>query len=337
MTSYTETWDCQPDPTPATVDRPWAPRPNQWLAVAAVWLLAVWTGDASPGWQASLATGTAPPRSDEPWPAPPPATELLTRFVPAPEPRAGALVRYLADQLAGPYSDLRHLTVESSADDEVHLLSRDTWGHTLRLSLAPAPQVLQPPVLAADGADGALRTRLACLSTLLSDFLWVNNNNPVDFRIWVGRHGLTAAGDELITAAAAWWARHRRGEYDEEDRPEESDDPVFTRISAAEVAEGLHNTARLSLTELMDGSWSGIEECPQIPDGHLVTHLNHDLLRVLVDRVGGPGGESPLFAYHGFLPVSWTPDEDDLTDEEIVTVLIVGPVDIAVIEIDLTC
>ncbi|MFF5229506.1 hypothetical protein [Dactylosporangium sp. NPDC000521] len=361
--SYTDSWHRQPLPPPLD-GGPW-PTSAQWAAITAVWLLAAWTGEATPGWRGEVVTGTAPGRDAEQWPQPPalesiaaiggfptepvaaevlislvqpapgrpfdsarPEAEvaadvaaLLASRIPATERRAAVLLEYLAGRLTGPYTDLLRV---STGDDDLHLLHRDpSRGRTLRLTVSPAATTEPPPVLAADGADGALRTRLACLLTLLSAELWVNNNNPVTFRVWIGPRDTA----DPVADAASWWTRTR------EEPPDEP--PRLHPVTVEELDLGVYTIVRGSLIDLFDGSWDGVEEWPHVPQDHLTRHLYRDLLDLLLTRTAGPG-TLPDVLYTGYLPVTGLPDDAE-DDDFLGTVIFVGPTDVAVLDLDLNC
>ncbi|MEU8357158.1 hypothetical protein AB0C27_14180 [Nonomuraea sp. NPDC048882] len=115
------------------------------------------------------------------------------------ERRARMLAGYLAGELTERACEhpLRvHVAAEPGGtplDDELHLLVRDHDGETCRLSVAPATTV--PPA----GPD----ERIAWVTTLLSEFLWMSNNDAVRFEVSVEPHGDTDAasrtwrGDDL--------------------------------------------------------------------------------------------------------------------------------------------
>ncbi|WP_328885309.1 hypothetical protein [Streptomyces sp. NBC_00316] len=357
-TAFNDAWHQQPDPA----GRPDGHRPSnsQWVLVSALWLLAAWTPESTPGWASTLVLNETSDRRDEPWPAPPgqlaaiadlpevtdavPYTSMLSKDDHSTPPEelvsliAGAahvhdarrtsLVRYLADEAAGRKGDLLRLTTTDD-DPALHLLHRDYSG-TVRITLAPAPTVQQPPVIADDGADGAIRTRISCLATLLSDLLMVNNNNSVDFRFRIGTLPEDGSQDEdRLAAATRWWSATRE---DAEEYAEE--EPTFRPITFTELRTSLGNDARLSLVDIWDGSWSGIDEMPEIPAGHVVTHLVDDLVDVIEGRLGGA-----LVAVNGYLPTGWPPadptDEDD--DGEYTYVLFVRGNEVGVLDIDRAC
>jgi hypothetical protein len=363
-TAYTDAWYRQPDPVERMGDR--RPTNEQWVLVAAVWLLAMWSPEQAPGWASTLVSGRTKSRQDQQWPEPPPLPEianasdlpqvtdatvltsrvstgpgqpyeparpdeevagelvtLVSELVAVRDQHGEALVRFLADHLAGPYSDVLRLIAGAerpngpSRPDSLHLLHRGTLGSTLRVSLNPAPKIQQPPVIASDGPDAALRTRIACIMTLLSDLLWVNNNNPVTFRFRIGR--LDQGGRDPIAAA-------RTVEEHREDAEE-----GFRPISATDLRAGLRNQVRMHLKELLDGEWSGIDEFPEMPADHLATFLIDDLIDLVLARMG----DDARIACAGFLPVTWPPDVEDYDLQA--TVMLVAGDEVAVLEVDLTC
>ncbi|MEU8119022.1 hypothetical protein AB0C21_09970 [Spirillospora sp. NPDC049024] len=359
-TAFTDAWHRQPDPA----NRPDGRRPSnpQWVLVSALWLLAAWTPETAPGWASTLVLGKAGDPRDEPWPAPPerlaaiadlpevsgavPCTgtsskddrstsseelvSLLAEATHVHDARQTSLVRYLAHEAVGGYGDLLRLTTTED-DPALHLLHRDHYGSTVRITLEPAPAVRRPPVIADDGADGALRTRIACLATLLSEHLMVNNNNPVDFRFRIGRlpEGETQDGDGLAAATRHWSATRE----DAEDHAGE--EPTFGPTTFSELRTSLRNTARLSLVDLWDGSWDGIDELPEIPADHLVPHLVDDLVDVIERRLGGA-----LVAVNGYLPTEWPPPdpaEEDDGEDEYAYVLFVRGDEVGVLDIDQSC
>jgi hypothetical protein len=367
-TAYIDAWYRQPDPVERVGDR--RPTNEQWVLVAAVWLLAMWSPEQAPGWASTLVSGRTKPRQDQQWPEPPPLPEiadasdlpvvtgatvltsrvstgpgqpyeparidedvadelvtLVSELVTVRDQRGEALVRFLTDHLAGPYSDVLRLIARAerpngpSRPDSLHLLHRDTWGSTLHVSLNPAPKIQQPPVIASDGPEATLRTQIACIMTLLSDLLWVNNNNPVTFRFRIGR---LDQGDRDPIAAARWWAEHRED-------AEEHDEEEFRPISATDLRAGLRNQVRMHLNELLDGEWSGIDEFPEMPADHLATFLIDDLIDLVLARMG----DDTRIACAGFLPVTWPPEVED--DDLQTTVMLVAGDEVAVLEVDLTC
>ncbi|MGC5335069.1 hypothetical protein [Micromonospora sp. DT62] len=370
-TAYTDSWYRQPDPVEREEGRRLTNQ--HWVRVAAVWLLAMWSPEQAAGWTSTVVPGRTRSRRDQQWPEPPPLTEiadaadlpevtgatvltsrvsvgpgrsyepvrtdeevatelvsLISAVVGTPDRRAEVLVRFLADELAGPYADLLRLTTDSERPDEpdrpapLHLLHRDFDGSTLRVSLHPAPEIRQPSGTDSDGADAALRPRLACIMTLLSDLLWVNNNSPVTFRFRIGR--LDPGYGDPMAAAARWWVENRED-------ADEHDEEAFRPVPAADLRAGLRNLVRMHLSELFDGSWDGIDEFPELPADHLATFLGHDLIDLVLARMGA----DVHIGYAGLLPTTWPPDDEDFEEEPQTTVLLVDRHEVAVLEIDMTC
>jgi hypothetical protein len=254
---------------------------------------------------------------------------LLRERIPVAGGRGERLLTHLAGLLTGRSMDLLRV---STAGADLHLLQRDFSSTVLRYTVAPAAAVQPPPVIASDGADAALRTRLACVMTLLSEQLWVNNNNPVTFRAWIGPRD----GDDPVDAAAGWWTRTR----DEE--PEEA--PALRPVTIGELHAGLHNIVRGSLLfagyddedeDEDDEDWDG--SMPPVPSDHITVHLYQDLLGVLLARMT-TGGVPPEILVTGYLPLDWPEDDQvPVEDDYNATVVLVGATEVAVLDLDLTC
>ncbi len=348
---YTDSWNWQAPPAgrlTAAGGIEAVPTSGQWPVIAAVWLLAAWTAGTAPGWHAECVLGTAPSRDDQPWAQPPadlsdfpfppgtadvliallqagprqpfepsrPPAEvtaelaaLLSSRIPATDPRGTTLLGHLAGLLTGRYTDLLRIDSPGVLD----LIQRESRGRALHLTIAPAAE---PPAV-------DLRTRLACLITLLSTQLWVNNNNPVTFRVWLGPRGDTGPATDVATD---WWTRTRE---DEPDGP-----PELRAISVDELDSGLYTIVRSSLLDLFDDSWDGIDEWPPVPPGHLALDLYRDLLDLLLAHTAGPDGPPQLLCT-GYLPQGTDLENDD--DDYYGTVVFVGPTDVAVLDLDLNC
>ncbi len=366
-TSYTDSWYPQPAPVsladgPESTARQWPLVAAGWLLASWAadgpnWRTTYFTGtaadrDAQPWPQppplaeiariagfpesgpgqpvaATVLTSLVQPEPGRPWGATRPRAEVVAQVVGeltariGPEsPRAVRLLTYLAQELVGKYDDV---LLVSTGDDDLHLVQRYYRGPTLRLTVASTPG--RPPTIPADDPDAALRTRLACIMTLLSEMLWVNNNNPVTFRAWLGPAG---DDDPQILAAQHWQATRE----EETDEPDEA--PQFRVLTVEELRAVLHHVARGGLTELFDtmgddGGW------PELPADHLASFLCADLVDLLLAHATGPDGP-PRIVGTGYLPVTW-PGDDDSADEydEIGTVLILGSAGTAVLDIDVTC
>ena len=320
--------------------------PDQWRVIAAVWLLAAWSPGGKPGWRSVAVPGKGPSRQDEQWEQPPPpdelaalggfdgrpvaatiltshthagpgtpyesppreetvarVSELVGRLVAVPDLRCRRLLDLLAELLAGRYDDL--LLVDAG-DDGLHLVQRDTWGNTLRLSLLPAPEVEPPPTIEADGSDAALRTRVACLVTLLSKLLWASNNEPVMVRLRIEPF----TGD--LAAAARRRMDLRNGDGYDDEEPSR-----FRPLTEAALREAMRAV-------VVGGLWDD-----DVPPDHIAMVLATDLLDAVLDRMRGPDGRTLELAYTGFLPGV---DEDN--DDEQGCVLIRNGQELAVLDIE---
>ncbi|WP_433076043.1 hypothetical protein ACQP1P_30675 [Dactylosporangium sp. CA-052675] len=290
LTSYTDAYRPQPLPGPLAA----GPRPTgpQAVVLAAVWLLAAWSPDATPGWRADFAHTErfdGDPVED--------VAALLAEWIPAADDRGRALRAFLAGELASRYVQLRR----EPADDLV-LLLHDWKDRTLRITIAAAPAVAPPPQ----------DSRIPCLLTLLSDQLWLNNNDPVTFRVFLGEPDAAGPG--------AWWAATR-------EEPGE-DVPDLREYSPDDIRTALLNVARGGLDDL-GADWDGDGDYPALPEDHIAAHVTNDLLDVLLERV------APV-AVHGtgYLPVDW--DEQD-GDTQIGTVVLTGARAVAVLDVDVSC
>jgi hypothetical protein len=296
LTSYTDSWNRQPLPGPLAGGPP--PTDPQAAVVSALWLLAAWAPAATPGWLAGIELD-APAQWDAAEPVPDAGPLLAERFS-FTDVQSQTLQRYLTSELNSQYVHVRRVP-----GDDLTLLMRDWRDRTTRLTLQAAASVEPPP-------EGS---RLPCLMTLLSDLLWVNNNNPVTFRVHTGKR-------EEAAGAVSWWARTR------EDPPEDGDEPRFAPITAGDVRAALLNVARGGLNDL-GADWDGDGDYPALPEDHIAALLSHDLLDVLLERV------RPVELHGtGFLPVDW--DQQD-EEPEVGVVVLAGEHEVAVLDIDVSC
>jgi hypothetical protein len=293
-TSYTDPWNPQPSPADGLADA----TVMQWPVIAAVWLLAAWEPYGMPGWRATIALD-----DDADWDAAEEVEDLevlLRDAVPVTDARGGSLLDHLAGKLTGPYTELRRVPA-----DDLTLLLRDDAGGSLRLTIATAGAVQPPPSIPSDGPDGVLRTRLACVMTLLSDMLWVDDSNPVTFAA-----SIRPADDE------------RKPDPDLQWRP----------IDQHEAWQALENAARRGLDELSDEFFeSTSDDWPPLPDDHIAAHLSRDLLDALVQHV-----HATRIITAGYWPTVWSDDEDaeEDTEETICSIVLEGFEATAILDID---
>ncbi|MFD1536996.1 hypothetical protein [Nonomuraea guangzhouensis] len=189
-------------------------------------------------------------------------------------------------------------------DDELHLLVRDHDGKACRLSVAPSTAV------PAAGLD----TRTTWDTTLLSEFLWVNNNNAVGFEITVEPHGLV-----LDTSADATFRTWKGVEDDD-----------FRLLDGAALATVLAETEQAAADMALSVCLSEDDDLddPQPPADQLVIPVLRDLIDTLTKRVAGDD-EKPLLAYSNGWPLEFRGEGARL--------VLVGPEQVAVIDVDDSC
>ncbi|UWP85289.1 hypothetical protein [Dactylosporangium fulvum] len=281
-------WHPQPFPGPE-----WASR----VLWSATRLLSAWTGEVR-----AEVTPAGDPAAGVPTDAAT-ARALLAERIPVADRRAESMRDWIADHLAGPYGEL----TRTERDGALHLVRTDRH----------RPQQLTVSSGKPSGAIDAT-TRVACAMTLLSKLLWLNNNTPVRFCAWTGPREHADPDAEAVAALA-----RTREDEDGDEEP-----PVPRAVTLDQAYAGMENIVRGSLLELMDGSWSGVDECPPVPDGHVSRHLYRDLLAALTpDRL-------EYVAVAGYVPLRWT-EEDLEMDEEVGTILLVGAGGTAVLDVDL--
>jgi len=122
--------------------------------------------------------------------------------------RGRALAGYLDGLLAAGGTDLLHITAAADPDgtpldDELHLLVRSDTGTT---RLAPTPAPAAPEAEPHTGADDASEYRIACVTTLLGEFLRINNTDAVTFEAAFGTHGVDLDVADPDAAFRAGWA-----------------------------------------------------------------------------------------------------------------------------------
>ncbi|MGW7369960.1 hypothetical protein ACWGI8_42695 [Streptomyces sp. NPDC054841] len=224
--------------------------------------------------------------------------------------RVGSLVGFLAGVLTEWACEhlLRiHVAAKPGGialDDELHLLVRDHDGNACRLSMAPAAAV--PPASESAGPDARIRWN----TTLLSEFLWINNNNAVAFKVTVEPHGLVLDAD--ADAAFRKWKGLGGDDLQLLDGPSLATVLAETELGAADVA--------LSVCLSEDDDHTD----PQPPVDQLVVPLLRDLVDTLTKRVGGH--ETLLLAYGSGWPLEYQGEGARL--------ILVGPELAGIIDVD---
>lgn len=217
--------------------------------------------------------------------------------------------------------DLLRITVAAepggpALDDEIHLLVRTWRGDTARLAVAPAVAV--PPER--DDPE----SHVACLTTLLSEFLYMNNNNQVTFEVTFRAHDLPASADPEA-ADAALRAAPPPIDWEFTETPEEEADGFLRRLNGDDLEAVLAASERAMIEDAW-GLAMHDDSPPQDPGDHLVHWLFKDLLDTVRAEVTGDTGGAPRLAYGAGLPL-------ELSGEGACLVLI-GPERTAVIDID---
>lgn len=274
--------------------------------------------------------------------------------------RGHLLIREVAEQLTVPSGDMLRVDVAASPngdslDDELHLLVRYRDGSTVRLAVTgdvvvsagdavvsvgstggAAGDLLDPICLAGGHPDpvqlavshtddAAFGARVAAITTLISGFLPVNNNDDMAFLVAVEPHGLALSEMDGVTADAAfrrWWEAPARASLRENwwaakgynDGPVALLDP---RELAAMWDEFERDTVKYAVLiardfHESDESPTGGEPAP--PEAHLVCWLIRDLAEQLTKRVAGPASGAPILVYMSHWREMFKEPADDPSD-----------------------
>ncbi|MFE1774245.1 hypothetical protein [Streptomyces sp. NPDC059008] len=258
--------------------------------------------------------------------------------------RGRALAGYLAGYLAADGTDLLRITAAAepggpALDDELHMMVRsDTKTTRLALALAPdaadralAPDASEPapgPV-APDSSDvsDVSEHRIACTTTLLSEFLRINNTDAVTFEVTFGTYDIDLNVADPDAAFRAGWAGDEHwliaeegddesaGETGDESAGEtgdeiggetddESDDVLRSLDSAtlrAALIESERNMVAVARSQTL--VWEFDSTTPEIPGDELVSWLARDLVETLVTETTGAPGIPPVLAYAKNVPL----------------------------------
>ncbi|WP_255956160.1 hypothetical protein [Streptomyces odontomachi] len=320
-------------------------------------------------------------RKGRPWTRARPAEEvaaeldrLLTGVLSAgpealPEP-VRELVPLLAQKLAADFADLVRVDVAAEPDGppldaELHLVGRNIFGKTLRISLAPAPSTRPPdglwpdPRLALDGDLAApatlsedayrgadLAVRADCVGRLLGEFVWLSNNERMRVTTLLEHHHgtLDPAAPDLDTAFAAWWpSTDLCAElYDEEwweegTAPRRLDEGTLARVQTDFEAHNLQLawSGAWVMGEVADDDaptehWSDTDRAPAFPGDRLVTLLGRDLFATVRAQAIGRTGDGPVAAYGIGLPFELSEEDYGVR----ACLLLVGAQAVGVVTID---
>ncbi|MEV6155472.1 hypothetical protein AB0L53_34535 [Nonomuraea sp. NPDC052129] len=216
---------------------------------------------------------------------------------------AGVLTQWACEHL------LRiHVATEPGSarlDDELHILVRDHDGKACRLSVAPSATV--PP----DREPAGIDARITWDTTLLSQFLWMNNNNEVGFEVTVEPHGLVLDTDAIFRT----WKKDADG---------------FRLLDGETLATVLAETEQAAANMALAVCLSEDDDLddPQPPVDHLVIPVLRDLIDTLTKRIAGDG-KKPLLAYSNGWPLEFRGEGAQL--------VLVGPEQVGVIDVDDSC
>ncbi|WNE94017.1 hypothetical protein PS467_01130 [Streptomyces luomodiensis] len=213
--------------------------------------------------------------------------------------RGRALAGYLAGCLAADGTDLLRITVAAepcgpALDDELHLLVR-SGKRTTRLALAPAA--------VAPAANDASEYQIACVTALLSEFLWINNTDAVTFEVTFGTHDIDLDVVDPDTAFRAGWAGDEHWLIAEES-DQETDDVLWALDAAslkAALTESELNMVAVARAQTL--VWEFDSTTPEIPGDELVSWLARELFETIVTEITGSPGVPPVLAYAKNFPL----------------------------------
>ncbi|GAA3750949.1 hypothetical protein GCM10022225_39140 [Plantactinospora mayteni] len=215
--------------------------------------------------------------------------------------RGRALAGYLAGYLTADGTDLLRITVAAelggpALDDELHLLVRSGKTTTrLALVLAPTPNVPH--------ANDAPEYRITCVTTLLSEFLRINNTDAVTFEVTFGTHDIDLNVADPDAAFRSGWAGDEHWLIAEEG-DDETDD-VLWALDAASLKAAL-TESELNIVAVARARtlvWEFDSTTPEIPGDELVSWLARDLLETIATETTGAPGLPPVLAYAKNFPL----------------------------------
>ncbi|MGW3564294.1 hypothetical protein ACWDSL_10435 [Streptomyces sp. NPDC000941] len=213
--------------------------------------------------------------------------------------RGRALAGYLAGLLAADGTDLLRITVAAepegpALEDELHLLVR-SHDRTTRLALADAAT--------APDANDTPEYRIACATSLLGEFLQINNTDAVTFEVTFGTHDVDLNIADPDAAFRAGWAGDEDWLIAEED-DDETDD-VLWALDAAALKAALTGSEQnmVAAARAQTPVWEFDSTTPEIPGDELVSWLARDLLETILTKITGAPGAPPTLAYAKNLPL----------------------------------
>ena len=282
--------------------------------------------------------------------------------------RARLLVAHVVGLLVHGCHDVSRVEVAAVPDGEriegeLHLLFRHRAGRTARLAVAPAlPDTGQglgrpDPACVLAGHDGcapltgedhrraAFRTRTACTTALLSESLYLNNNDRMTFGVVVEPHRLDLTADPAtVDREVLGWLEASGILEDAREMgvcPEgmgEDGEGMPGRLDA----DGLKDLLAAVHDELVEGSiatsnWVDADDGHEVstdPEAHLVTWLMRDFFAAMTDRAFGPADDGPRLAYAAGLPFGYFSDEYGSDGDDYGFLVLVGRECAAAVTID---
>ncbi|MFD8328665.1 hypothetical protein [Streptomyces lydicus] len=213
--------------------------------------------------------------------------------------RGRALAGYLAGSLAADGTDLLRITVAAqpgglALDDELHLLVR-SGKTTTRLALAPMPVT--------SAANDGSEYRIACMTTLLSEFLRINNVDAVTFDVTFGTHDIDLNVADSDAAFRAGWAGD--GHWLIAEEGDDETDDVLWALDAASLKTALTQSEQsmVAMARAQTLIWESDSTTPEIPGDELVSWLARELLATIVTETTGASGIPPVLAYAKNFPL----------------------------------
>lgn len=214
--------------------------------------------------------------------------------------RGRALAGYLAGYLTAGGTDLLRITVAAepggpALDDELHLLVRSD-DRTTRLALAPAP--------VAPATNEASEYRSSCATTLLSEFLRINNTDAVTFEVTFGTHDIDLKVADPDDAFRTRWAGDEHWLIAKEG--DDATDDVLWALDAASLRAALTESElnMVAVARAQTLVWEFDSTTPEIPGDELVSWLARDLLATILTEITGAPGVPPVLAYAKNFPLA---------------------------------
>ncbi|MEU4232018.1 hypothetical protein AB0F17_47665 [Nonomuraea sp. NPDC026600] len=246
-------------------------------------------------------------------------------------------------------------------DDELHLLGRDLYGNTFRLSVAPATSLqplgplwpeparlmkgeIDPPrsLNEQDYRRADLAIRASCIAEVLGELVWLTNNDRMKITVEAERHGLNldcAAPEDADARFRSWWPKSARcTELAGEEWWDEGHVTSPHRLYEESLTRFLTDFEQHNLALAASGAWAmreiddydADEPQPRFPNDRLVALLGRDLFDTLTKQVANSSGNVRPLAYGIGLPFEITPEDYGFYG----CLLLVGPESMGILTIE---